>query len=62
MTKPPGNDRGALPFADSLCHRCAHIHYVRGKRSLFLRCDHPELPKYGPQPVTTCPGFAEAAR
>lgn len=47
----------ALPFPESLCHRCAAPpRYVRGGRSLFILC--PLLPqKYPPQPVLRCPLF-----
>jgi hypothetical protein len=48
------------PFPESLCHRCANHRIVRTARSAFLMCQHPELPKYPRQPVTTCPGFTEA--
>ena len=50
------------PFPDSLCHRCAHHRIVRSARSAFILCQHPALPKYPPQPVATCPAFAEAPR
>jgi len=46
------------PFADSLCHRCVHLRVVRsGRGSIFLMCQEPSLPKYGPQPVRACRGF-----
>ncbi len=45
------------PFPESLCHRCVHLRLVQTERSTFLLCKHPELPKYPPQPVRTCPGF-----
>jgi hypothetical protein len=46
------------PFPDSLCHRCVHIRVITsGKGSAFIMCQHPSLPKYGPQPVRTCTGF-----
>jgi hypothetical protein len=52
VTSPPP------PFPDSLCHRCAHLRLTGNKRgSVFLSCGHPELPKYGPQPVRVCSGF-----
>jgi hypothetical protein len=48
----------APPFPDSLCHRCVHLRLNGNKRgSVFLSCLHPELPKYGPQPVRACRGF-----
>jgi hypothetical protein len=47
-------------FPESLCHRCAHLRVVRsGKGSVFLMCQHPDLPKYTSQPIRTCRGFAE---
>ena len=45
------------PFPDSLCHRCVHHDVVRGARSSFLRCAAPDMPKYVPQPVVSCPAF-----
>ena len=49
----------ALPFPESLCHRCAHVRIVEsGKGSVFLMCREPSLPKYGPQPVRSCRGFS----
>jgi hypothetical protein len=48
----------ALPFPESLCHRCAHLRIVEsGKGSVFLMCREPSLPKYAPQPVRSCRGF-----
>ena len=50
------------PFPESLCHRCAHLREVRsGKGSVFLMCQEPSLPKYGPQPVRQCGGFTPEA-
>jgi hypothetical protein len=50
------------PFPDSLCHRCRHLRRVTSDRGgVFLRCAHPRLPKYAPQPVRACEGFAAAA-
>ena len=46
----------ALPFPDSLCHRCAAPpQYIRTARSTFIRC--PILKKYPPQPVLRCEAF-----
>ena len=46
------------PFPESLCHRCVHLRVIEsGKGSVFLMCQEPSLPKYGPQPVRTCRGF-----
>jgi hypothetical protein len=47
----------ALPFPDSLCHRCAAPpRYVRTPSSTFILC--PLLPeKYPRQPVRQCPLF-----
>jgi hypothetical protein len=51
----------AEPFPASLCHRCRHLRRVEtGRGSVFLACREPSLPKYLPQPVTTCRGFAPA--
>jgi hypothetical protein len=49
----------ALPFPDSLCHRCRYLRMVGNKRgSQFLGCREPSLPKYPRQPVARCAGFA----
>jgi RimJ/RimL family protein N-acetyltransferase len=50
----------SLPFADSLCHRCAAPpKYVRTATSLFIRC--PILDeKYPRQPVRACPAYHPA--
>ena len=46
------------PFPESLCHRCVHLRVIEsGKGSVFLMCQEPSLPKYGPQPVQICRGF-----
>ncbi len=48
----------AVPFAESLCHRCVNKHDVRTKNSWFLRCA--VLPqKYPPQPVRVCALFVD---
>jgi hypothetical protein len=48
----------ALPFPDSLCHRCRYLHVVTTKRgSVFLQCREPSLPKYTGQPVRACAAF-----
>ena len=50
----------ALPFAESLCHRCAAPpRYVRTARSTFVLC--PVVPeKYPRQPVLACPFYRPA--
>jgi hypothetical protein len=49
----------ALPFPQSLCHRCRWLRITGNKRgSAFLQCTEPSLPRYGPQPVLSCPRFA----
>jgi hypothetical protein len=45
------------PFPDSLCHRCRWMRLVEAKRSSFLQCTEPTMPKYLPQPVRACPRF-----
>jgi hypothetical protein len=47
----------ALPFPESLCHRCAAPpRYVRSDRgSVFIHC--PLLQVYPAQPVTACTVF-----
>ena len=57
--RPPSSDE--LPFADSLCWRCAHHRIVSTARSVFLMCT--ALPvKYPRQPVRTCPAFDRVRR
>ncbi len=46
------------PFPTSQCHGCVHLRTVEAKRSVFLMCEAPGLPKYRGQPVRNCPGFA----
>lgn len=49
------------PFPTSLCHRCRYLRLNGNKRgSIFLSCTEPSLPKYLPQPVRACRGFAAA--
>jgi len=50
-------DDRALPFPDSLCHRCAAPpRYVHTARSVFVMC--PLVPeRYPRQPVVQCPSF-----
>ncbi len=50
-----------VPFAESLCHRCAQLRLIRsGKGSTFLMCQDPALPKYPRQPVVACARFTPA--
>jgi hypothetical protein len=50
-----------LPFPQSLCHRCRWLRLAGNKRgSVFLQCTEPTLPRYGPQPVVSCPRFTPA--
>lgn len=48
----------ALPFPESLCHRCgAPPRYVRTRAATYILC--PRLPhKYPPQPVVECALFS----
>ena len=68
---PPASDDGdggaraaapapvPAPFPTSLCHRCRYLRRVESKRgSVFLSCTEPSLPRYLPQPVLRCGGFA----
>jgi hypothetical protein len=59
MIAPPKDD--ALPFPESLCHRCANCRAVATKTSTFLMCT--VLPtKYPRQPVLACPAFEQQGR
>ena len=42
----------------SLCHTCAFVRLVSGRRGqTYYLCRNETIPmKYPPQPVTTCPG------
>ena len=49
--------------AMSLCHSCSHCQFVvSGKGSTFFLCrlslSESQYPKYPPQPVVRCAGFA----
>jgi hypothetical protein len=42
-----------------LCAACVHARAIASSRgAAFLRCDHPELPRYPTVPVIACDGFA----
>lgn len=42
-----------------LCAACVHARAVGSSRgAAFLRCDHPDLPRYPTVPVIACDGFA----
>jgi hypothetical protein len=59
MIVPPKVD--ALPFPESLCHRCANSRAVETKTSRFLMCK--ALPtKYPRQPILACPAFEQHGR
>ena len=60
---PRRNDQiRTTPTPVSLCHTCAFVRLVRGRRGqTYYLCRNDEIPlKYPPQPVTTCPGYAAA--
>jgi len=41
-----------------VCATCTHARVITSARgSVFLRCDHPRLPKYPPQPMHRCNGW-----
>ena len=59
MDERPGDaNEPRLPHAESLCHRCAAVRYVRGKNTLFVRCTALAV-KYPPQPVRSCAAYRE---
>ena len=42
-----------------LCSACAHARAIASSRgAVFLRCDHPDLPRFPAMPVIACDGFA----
>jgi hypothetical protein len=52
----PGTKIAAVPFPQSICHRCTALRTIATKASDFLMCT--ALPtKYPSQPVLTCPAF-----
>jgi hypothetical protein len=54
-------DRADLGRASrgGLCAACRHARLVRSARQqVFLRCEHPDLPRYPAMPVIACDGFA----
>jgi hypothetical protein len=56
----PTDAQETLPFADSLCWRCANHRAIRAARSVFVMCS--ALPvKYPRQPVITCASFQSKA-
>ncbi len=41
-----------------LCAACVHARVIPSARgAVFLRCDHPDLPRYPTVPVIACDGF-----
>jgi hypothetical protein len=62
MDPPATRTARQLPFAESLCHRCAAPpRYIRTATSIFIMC--PLLAnKYPPQPVLSCLLFRRAER
>jgi hypothetical protein len=49
-------EAAALPYPDSLCHRCAACRPIHGRATTFLMCT--ALPeKYPRQPVLACAAF-----
>jgi len=56
--------QGRESSAESLCARCRWVREIRSaKGSTFSLCtrskDDPAFPKYPPQPVVACSGFAQ---
>jgi hypothetical protein len=63
--KPGANGRpaklDAIPFPDSVCHRCANSRVIVTKASKFLLCTVLAV-KYPRQPVSDCAEFKLAER
>jgi hypothetical protein len=52
---------GAMTISPGLCATCSHAVVVRSDRgSTFVRCTHPQLPKYPRLPVLECVGWSPA--
>ncbi len=56
-------ERGSERLPASLCESCVHVRVIESnKGSRFLMCgrarDEPRFPKYPPQPVLNCVGYA----
>jgi hypothetical protein len=67
MSATPPNRLPELPPASraGLCVACRHVQRIESaKGSVFLLCTlaktDPRFPKYPPQPVRACSGFAAA--
>ena len=59
LTGDPAHDDKAFVVVTN----AKQVRLTGNKRgSVFLSCGHPELPKYGPQPVRACRGFTEKPR
>lgn len=61
---PAEDDRTTLRAIarGGLCGDCAHARLVRSSRGgAFLRCAHPDPPKYPPQPLRSCPAYRSAS-
>lgn len=42
-----------------LCAACVHARAIASSRgSAFLRCDHPDVPRFPTVPVIACDGFS----
>jgi hypothetical protein len=63
--KPGANGRpakaDAVPFPDSVCHRCANSRVIATRTSTFLLCTVVAV-KYPRQPVSDCAEFKLAER
>jgi hypothetical protein len=58
---PTELDRADLGRASrgGLCAACRQARLVRSAhRQVYVRCDHPDLPRYPAMPVIACDGFA----
>jgi hypothetical protein len=60
---PRAGRRPPAPGPAGLCPDCRHVKIVTSERgSTFLLCRKaavdPRFPRYPPQPIVSCPGFA----
>jgi len=61
LSAAPQQAEDAVPFPDSVCHRCANSRVIATKTSKFLLCTVLAV-KYPRQPVSECAEFKRGER